>query len=135
VKTLLPALAFAALPAAAFANCSTAELRICVLDSPSLDQPLVRPCAVAQCATETAVFEYFGLSESNYARVDITGDITGTMNADFGAIGPGGQEMVYEALQVDLIGTYTYGREGRVLFYTLPCNDTCAGEDPNVLIE
>ena len=125
----------AILPQAAFADCASAELRVCVY-APLLGGAAVElPCAVAQCATSDAVFDYLGFGDGHFARIDVTGVAMGRMNANLGSLGGATMTTTFDDFPVEITGEYAYSNGGRAFLVTKDCDARCDTVDADRLMD
>jgi hypothetical protein len=123
------------LPGAAFANCSTAALRICTVQGSPDRSAVEAPCGVAQCATADAVFDYVGFGESRYLRVDVTGEAQGVMNGNLAYLSDPANETMFQAFPVTMNGDYAYANGSWSVLSTAPCDARCDGLDADAMLE
>jgi hypothetical protein len=124
------------LPAAAAANCDTAKLALCTMHALGDAPGVTAPCAIAQCATADAVFDYMAFAGDAFVRVDMLDGGQGRMNANLGTMGStDGTESVIESFPVRVMAPFTYRDGDDPLFEIAPCDDRCAGVDADGLME
>jgi hypothetical protein len=119
------------LPGAAFANCSSAEMKMCQITPLGTASIYEEPCAYTQCATADSVFEYLLFGDGSHARVDYTGDGTGLLEARFGFMDKQKDKIEYSAMPVtvffDVDSQLSIGSGDEGFIATRPCGDTCVG--------
>ena len=118
-------------PTLAAANCSTAEMRICLHQPAKNAEAYQLPCAYTQCATADAVFEYFRFEDGSYARMDHT-DQGAVMQGEFRFVA-GKAPKTYDGLAVTMAeagnGQFRFATKDVTIFSSDACDSSCEGLD------
>ncbi len=127
----LTAVAMLMLPAIAAANCSTAEMRICLHQPGKNAGAYQLPCAYSQCSTAEAVFDYFRFEDGSYARMDHSAQ-GAIMHAEFRFVA-GKAPQSYDGVAVSMAesgsGQLRFGAKGGMVFTSEACDSSCEGFD------
>jgi hypothetical protein len=120
-----------ALPGVAFANCSTAVMKMCVITPVNTASIYEEPCAYTQCATNDSVFEYLQFGDGSYARADFDGPETGRLEAKLRFATESNDTQEYKDLPVNIFttdeGELAIGLGDEGFISTRPCGQACAG--------
>ncbi|MBP9952084.1 MAG: hypothetical protein KBF27_10020 [Cypionkella sp.] len=118
-------------PTLAAANCSTAEMRICLHQPGKNAEAYQLPCAYTQCSSADAVFEYFRFEDGSYARMDHA-DQGAVMQAEFRFVA-GKAPKRYDGLSLTMAeggnGQFRFGAKGVTMFSSDACDSSCDGLD------
>ena len=118
-------------PTLALANCSGAEMRLCLHQPAKNAEAYQLPCAYTQCATSDAVFEYFRFEDGSYARMDHT-EQGAVMQGAFRFVA-GSAPKQYDGLAVTMTetgnGQLRFDAKGVSIFSTSVCDSSCDGLD------
>jgi hypothetical protein len=118
-------------PAVAFANCSSAVMKICVITPLDTASIYEEPCAYTQCSTSDSVFEYLRFGDGSHARVDYTSDGIGLLEAEFRFATKANDRKDYADMPVTVYftaeGELSIGSGDEGFLATRPCDDVCTG--------